>query len=95
MRLDDQEKAALKHSLKNIEGKVFLFGSRLDDNLKGGDIDLLVFSNGSPYKISQDISVNFFKECEEKIDVVVMDDKKLTTQQQAFINTVKMEPLVL
>ena len=72
MRLDEQEKRALKHSLKGIKGEVYLFGSRLDDKRKGGDIDLLVFAQGSPYRISQDISVNFFKECEEKIDVIVM-----------------------
>ena len=93
--MDEQEKRALKHSLKGIKGEVYLFGSRLDDKRKGGDIDLLVFAQGSPYRISQDISVNFFKECEEKNDVIVMDNQKLTMEQQAFINTLRMEPLVL
>jgi hypothetical protein len=95
MRLDEHEKIALKHSLRNVEGNVFLFGSRLDDDRKGGDIDLLVFAQGSPYRISQEITVNFFKECEENIDVIVMDHLNLSKQQQAFINTLKMEPLVL
>ncbi len=95
MRLDKQERKALKNSLQNIEGEFFLFGSRLCDDRKGGDIDLLVFAQGSPYRISQEIAVSFFKECEEKIDVVVMDKSNLTEQQEAFIKTIKIEPLVL
>ncbi|MBN1552628.1 nucleotidyltransferase domain-containing protein [bacterium] len=94
MRLDKQERKALRHSLRNVDGDIFLFGSRLHDDRKGGDIDLLVFSKGSPYRISQEIAVNFFKECEEKIDVIVMDNSRLTEQQQAFVNTLKMEPIV-
>ena len=59
-----------------------MFGSRLDDNLKGGDIDLLVFSQEMPYKVSQEISVNFFKKCEEKIDVIKMPFEELYKKVQ-------------
>ena len=38
MRLDKIEKEALKKSLMDFKGEVFLFGSRLDDGKKGGDI---------------------------------------------------------
>jgi len=95
MRLDKQERTALKHSLVGLNGEVYLFGSRLDDSRKGGDIDLIIFSSVSPYRLSQDISVNFFKECEEKIDVTVMDKHRLTDEQRAFLNSIKIEPLIL
>lgn len=95
MRLDELEKSALRHALENVPGEVYLFGSRTDDSRKGGDIDLLVFSSESPYMLSRDIALRFFKVCEEKIDVVVMDKDNLTQDQQAFLNTIEMEPLKL
>lgn len=46
MRLDPKEIETLKSSLKELDrnAKIYLFGSRIDDNKKGGDIDLLVIS---------------------------------------------------
>ena len=95
MRLDNTEKAALKFALEGLNDEVYLFGSRVDDSKKGGDIDLLVFSKEPSYRLSQDISVRFFNKCEEKIDVVVMDPDNLSKEQQAFIDTINMERLVL
>ena len=44
MRLSDQEILAIKTVFNDIfgEGNVFLFGSRVDDSKKGGDIDLFL-----------------------------------------------------
>ena len=95
MRLDNKEIEALRFALEDVDDEVYLFGSRVDDYKKGGDIDLLVFSKKPSYKLSQDISVNFFKICEEKIDVIVMDRDNLSKEQQAFIDTLNMEKLIL
>ena len=78
------EKYALDNAIKDVAGEVYLFGSRVFDEKKGGDIDILIFSGENPYRLSQNVSVNFFMECEEKIDVVVMNPDKLTEYQQAF-----------
>ena len=44
MRLDSQESTALKNALAGVDDKVFLFGSRVDNSAKGGDIDIIIFS---------------------------------------------------
>lgn len=45
MRLTTQQKTIIKRvalELCSADASIFLFGSRLDDNKKGGDIDLLI-----------------------------------------------------
>ena len=91
MRLDAQQKLALEKSLKGVEGEVFLFGSRTDLNKKGGDVDLLIFSSASPFKLSLQVSTRYFEVCEEKIDVVVMNPETLTTEQQVFLANISKE----
>jgi predicted nucleotidyltransferase len=46
MRLSDRERNAIVSAVHRYDAKaqVFLFGSRVDDAKKGGDIDLLVWS---------------------------------------------------
>ncbi len=44
MRLANTEIEAIKQTFLNVfkQGNIFLFGSRVNDSLKGGDIDLYV-----------------------------------------------------
>jgi predicted nucleotidyltransferase len=74
MRLKKEIAEFIKHYVKeNFPGSsVYLFGSRADDNERGGDIDVLILSE---VKLSfADISkmrVRFYKEFgERKIDLV-------------------------
>jgi predicted nucleotidyltransferase len=47
MRISEAEKDIIVHAIHNIDtgAVVWLFGSRTDDNKKGGDIDIAVLSN--------------------------------------------------
>lgn len=47
MRLTKQQQTLIKEQIQALDAnaKVFLFGSRVDDQKTGGDIDLLIFSN--------------------------------------------------
>lgn len=91
MRLDELEKSALDKAIAMVEGQVFVFGSRVDDQAKGGDIDLLIFSSQNPLLLSLQVSREFTMICDEKIDVVVMDEHNLTVEQQAFLNTINKQ----
>ncbi|MEW5766359.1 MAG: nucleotidyltransferase domain-containing protein [bacterium] len=76
MRLDKQEKEGLRFALADFKGEIYLFGSRLDEKKKGGDIDLLLIpqTNVNRLKLSLRIQARFFSKCEERIDIVVYRD---------------------
>ena len=76
MRLTDFEKNTIRETASNIFGpsaKVFLFGSRVDDFNKGGDIDLFIDSTQkiSLYEKIAFISKLKLKLGDQKIDVIV------------------------
>lgn len=90
VRLDELEKKALSAALSNVKERVYLFGSRTKTNEKGGDIDILIFSDQNPFNLSREIKQKFFLECEEKIDVIVFDDRNLTDEQRAFLSIINL-----
>jgi predicted nucleotidyltransferase len=97
MRLSDLERRGLVHALRSIDYPVELFGSRIDDAARGGDIDLLVFAPGlaaeDRLRLSLRIAVGFRSVCDEKIDVHVLDPNDLTAAERAFMGVIRSEPL--
>jgi predicted nucleotidyltransferase len=74
MRLLEEEKEAIRDAVARFDrgADVYLFGSRVDNTKKGGDIDILVISDkinkGSLFLIEEEI----FKRIEEqKIDFIL------------------------
>jgi predicted nucleotidyltransferase len=51
MRLDNKQKETLYKGIEGIENEIYLFGSRVDDAKKGGDIDILIFSGENQIEI--------------------------------------------
>jgi len=96
-RLDLAQITALKYALKNLQGddEVFLFGSRIDLNKRGGDIDLLIYSKQSSFDLSRKIARDFLKVCEEKVDVLVVNPQNMTDEQSLFIASINKIPLKL
>jgi len=74
MRLDDQIKYYLKQAIgEKIPGaKLYLFGSRTNDNALGGDIDVMILTiELIDKKIFRNIRVDFYKRFGwRKIDLV-------------------------
>jgi len=74
MRLSSDEVEVLKRKLYTLscDAKLYLFGSRVDDSKKGGDIDLLVIDNTLKKKDLRLLKIDFFKHFgEQKLDVVL------------------------
>lgn len=76
-----EEISNFKNTLHQLDpsARLYLFGSRVDDSKKGGDIDLLIISSKINRKDVRIIRLNFFDQFgEQKLDIIV-DDGSLKT----------------
>ena len=92
MRLSEAERTAIRAAITRhfgAESRVFLFGSRVDDRRRGGDIDLLVESSlpepqalhakiGAITDIQRSIG-------DQKIDMVTCNLRNDTTENESRI----------
>lgn len=100
MRITENEISAIKSLAKKNFGNgtlVFLFGSRIDDDKKGGDIDLFI-TNKEKSKLTISSKIEFLTELklligEQKIDVVL--DNAFTRQKKQFYRTVTQQAVEL
>ena len=92
MRLTNYEITSIKETFHEVfnDGQIYLFGSRVDDRLKGGDIDLFIeldkilttkeiLDKKSKFKIKL-----YDKIGEQKIDVIISKDKSRLIEQEAL-----------
>lgn len=74
MRLSHQEQSAIKGVLSKFDplGKVYLFGSRVDDHRRGGDIDLL-FETEQELSLKEELQARYQLElaCDGRVDLLV------------------------
>jgi len=81
MRITEHEKNVIIDAVQSTDpnAKVWLFGSRVDDNKKGGDIDIAIFSEKIDKDVMQKIQVKRFicdRIGEQKIDIVTTNSGK-------------------
>lgn len=74
MRVAKKQLDFIKNEIKKSvpEAKIYLFGSRLDDQKRGGDIDIMILTNKS-MNLDQklEIKIKFYEQFgEQKIDLV-------------------------
>jgi len=94
MRLSQFEIGAIISIAKKYFGtevQVFLFGSRVDDDKKGGDIDLFI-KNDAKELLSLETKIQFLVELkiqigEQKIDVVF--DNEITRSKVHFYESIQ------
>ena len=96
MRLTQYEINSIKKAFQETfeSGDVYLFGSRVDDSKRGGDIDLYLV----PSKKSDDErerKIKFLVKLDEyigeqKIDVIMAKDKNRLIEQEALRYGIKL-----
>jgi predicted nucleotidyltransferase len=77
MRLSKEEVKAIKEvvSREDKAADIYLFGSRVHDDKKGGDIDLLIFSDVLSQKDTSKIKHTLWDIIgEQKIDIIIAKD---------------------
>lgn len=90
MRLTEYEIQSIKKCFSEVfgEGHIYLFGSRVDDTKKGGDIDLYLCPQTLPTnRLEQKINFLIKLESligEQKIDVIIAKDKTRLIEQEAL-----------
>lgn len=87
MRLSAVEHAALLQAIRLADAQaiVYLFGSRVDDAARGGDIDLLVLSKTIDTLAKLDVLAHLHRVLgERKIDLVVCPDSTQPFAQLAM-----------
>ena len=96
MRLKQNEIDIIKSNiLKYIcDAKIILFGSRVDDNKKGGDIDIFVETKQQvglrqQIKILTDLEINGIS---RKVDMIL---KTPTTKEQPIFKTIYKDGIIL
>jgi predicted nucleotidyltransferase len=95
MRLSKKEIETIKQVFLEVfkSGEIYLFGRRLDDTKRGGDIDLFVKTNYKDKILDKKISfLSLLKQKigDQKIDVVISKDTSRTIEQEALCKGVKL-----
>ena len=94
MRLSVKERTALVHAIKDFDpqARIYLFGSRTDDTNKGGDIDILIFSQKLTFEDKLNIKANLFEMIDEqKIDLLIARDSSDPFVQMVFEKSLELQ----
>ena len=90
MRLTQYEINSIKKAFEEtfITGDVYLFGSRVDDSQRGGDIDLYLVPS-EKFDDDRERKVKFLVKLDEyigeqKIDVIMAKDKNRLIEKEAL-----------
>lgn len=95
MRLKLSEQKSIKDTFLKVfqQGDIYLFGSRVDDNQKGGDIDLYIDTKYSDDFFEKKIEFLCTLKSligEQKIDLILSKDKNRAIEQEALKTGIKL-----
>ncbi len=93
MRLTTEEISHIKSTIREFdpEARIYLFGSRVDDTKKGGDIDLLIFSETLTERDKRRIRLRLYDKLgEQKIDILIARDLSKPFVRLAYAEGVEL-----
>ncbi len=89
MRLSTKEVKLIKSEVKSIFGEavVYLFGSRVDNTKKGGDIDLYIVSkiNDNLFRKKQKLKILLEDILYKPVDIIVSTDQNRLIEKEAMM----------
>ena len=89
MRVKNETIQFLKKSLRKYvpDAAIYLIGSRANDNLKGGDIDILVIGKKElTGQEKRNIKLAFYKEMgEQKVDIISLTNNDSSTFKELVL----------
>lgn len=92
MRISAKEVAIIKNKTKDIFGEVviYLFGSRVDDEKKGGDIDLYIVAKVKDNLFSKKRKLKIILEdiLYKPVDIIVSINKERLIEREAIMGIV-------
>lgn len=65
----------------------------MDNTKRVGDINLLIYSQQPSFELARKVTREFFKICEGKIDVLVINPRKMTQEQELPVQSINKIPL--
>ena len=99
MRINELYQKTIKNTFNNVfgNGKIFLFGSRVDDNKRGGDIDLYIIPDDDQ-STSEELfekKIKFLSKLqlslgEQKIDIIISKDKNRPIEKAAIDSGIEL-----
>ncbi len=88
MRLSKREIELIKNKVQTVFGDaiVYLFGSRMNDRKKGGDIDLYIVSNSKENLFRKKIRLKTLLEdvLYKPVDIIVSTNKERLIEKEAI-----------
>ena len=88
LRLSIQEIKKIKNQVKVIFGEavIYLFGSRVDDTKKGGDIDLYIIPENSDELFKKKIKIKIMLEdiLYKPVDIIIASNKNRLIEKEAI-----------
>jgi len=86
LRLSEKEIKIIKNVTTQFlnEAKIYLFGSRLDDSKRGGDIDLFIVSKDMNYERKLKIRAKLKALLKKPVDVVCHKDFNRVIEKEAL-----------
>jgi len=89
MRLKKDEIELIKRVIKSmVKGEIYVFGSRIDDNKKGGDVDIYIIpdknlSAKERLEILTEIKIKLEDKLFLPVDIVISKDKNRPIEKEA------------
>ena len=94
MRLEEWEIREIKKAAKLVFGeevRVILFGSRVDDSKRGGDIDLYVITKNPTYEKKMKFWIELQERLgEQKIDIILSENPNRSIEKVALKEGVEL-----